>query len=155
MRVQVVRSRPTTLPTCSFTSPPRSSLFGVTRRTLLTPLLKDRFSGSATTLALIVALVFVVHPIQTGSVTYIVQRVESLMGLLYLATLYCAIRALAARPRARTLWTGASILACALGMGTKEVMATAPLMVMLWDRLFAPDRTAARRPLYVSWPRHG
>jgi tetratricopeptide (TPR) repeat protein len=35
-------------------------------------------------------------------------------------------------------------------MGTKEVMATAPLMVMLWDRLFVSDRTTTRRTLYVS-----
>jgi len=57
--------------------------------------------------------------------TYIVQRVESLMGLFYLATLYCAIRALGAKAPARVLWTGASVLSCALGMATKEVMATA------------------------------
>ena len=60
----------------------RAPLFGITRRTLLTPPLKDRFGASATPLALIVALLFVVHPLQTGSVTYVVQRVESLMGLL-------------------------------------------------------------------------
>ena len=125
-------------------------LFGITRRTLLTAPLRDRFGDAATRLALIVALVFVVHPLQTGSVTYIVQRVESLMGLLYLGTLYCGIRALDAHAKARTLWTGASILCCALGMATKEVMATAPLMVMLWDRQFAADRTIVRRPLYVG-----
>jgi tetratricopeptide (TPR) repeat protein len=125
-------------------------VFGVTRRTLLTAVLRDRLQRWATTLALIVALVFVVHPLQTGSVTYIVQRVESLMGLLYLATLYCAIRGVDGSARSRRLWIGASILACALGMATKEVMATAPLMVMLWDRQFAPDRTNARKLLYIG-----
>jgi len=125
-------------------------LFGVTRRTLLTPALRDRFSSSATTLALIVALIFVVHPLQTGSVTYIVQRVESLMGVFYLATLYCAIRALDTKTWVRTIWTGASILACSLGMATKEVMVTAPLMVMLWDSQFAADRTTNRRTLYLG-----
>jgi Tfp pilus assembly protein PilF len=125
-------------------------LFGITRRTLLTAPLRDRFSGSATTLALIVALCFTVHPLQTASVTYIVQRVESLMGMFYLATLYCAIRALDTNTWTRVSWTGASILACALGMATKEVMATAPLMVMLWDRQFAADRATNRRPLYLG-----
>jgi tetratricopeptide (TPR) repeat protein len=124
-------------------------LFGVTRRTLKTPPLRDRFGGAATTLAAIVALVFVAHPLQTGSVTYIVQRVESLMGLLYLATLYCAIRALEATGPARAYWTGAAVVVCALGMGTKEVMATAPLIVMIWDSLFAADRTTSRRSLYA------
>ena len=124
-------------------------LFGVTRRTLLTAPLRDRFGGAATALAAIVALIFAVHPLQTGSVTYIVQRVESLMGLLYLATLYCAIRALDAPRRARAYWTGAAVVVCALGMGTKEVMATAPLIVMIWDYLFAATRTTSRKSLYV------
>jgi protein O-mannosyl-transferase len=35
-------------------------------------------------------------------------------------------------------------------MATKEVMATAPLMVMLWDRFFAADRTTSRKSLYAS-----
>ncbi len=130
-------------------------VFGITRRTLMTAPHRDRFAGSATPLALVVALVFVVHPLQTGSVTYIVQRVESLMGLFYLGTLYCAIRALEGRDMggsrpAPTLWLCASIIACALGMGTKEVMVTAPLMVMAWDYVFARDRTTPRKLLYIG-----
>ena len=39
-----------------------------------------------------VALIWSLHPLQTESVTYVVQRAESLMGMLYLLTLYCAIR---------------------------------------------------------------
>ena len=124
-------------------------LFGIARRTLLTAPLAPRFGTWASRLALMVALVFVVHPIQTGSVTYIVQRVESLMGLFYLATLYCAIRALDADERLRTWWKGGAILFCVFGMATKEVMVTAPLMVMLWDRQFAPDRTTTRGTLYA------
>ncbi len=73
------------------------------------------------------------------------------MGLFYLTTLYSSIRAVdAAAGRARTFWMAGAILACALGMGTKEVMVTAPLMVMLWDRQFAPRRATARRSLYVG-----
>ena len=46
----------------------------------------------ATPLALAVAVLWAVHPLQTESVTYIVQRAESLCGLFYLLTLYCVIR---------------------------------------------------------------
>ena len=123
-------------------------LFGITRRTLLTPALAPRYGTAATRLAAIVALLFAVHPLGTSAVTYVVQRVESLMGMLYLATLYCAIRALDAEGRTRLLWSGASVLACALGMATKEVMATAPLAVALWDWTFAPGRASSRRALY-------
>ena len=71
------------------------ALFGIVRRTLLTPPLAPRFPKQSTTLAFVVALLWAVHPLHTQAVTYIVQRVESLMGLFLLLTLYCAIRAAA------------------------------------------------------------
>ena len=36
--------------------------------------------------------IWLLHPLQTASVTYISQRSEELMGLFYLLTLYCFIR---------------------------------------------------------------
>lgn len=108
-------------------------LFGIVRRTLQTEALTRRFGGDAGPLALVVAMIWMLHPLQTESVTYIVQRVESLMGLFYLLTLYCAIRAF---NRSAWGWSAASVVACALGMSTKEVMATAPIVVLLYDRVF-------------------
>jgi hypothetical protein len=67
-------------------------LFGIARRTLLQPALRARFGSAATPLALAVALLWAVHPLLTESVTYVIQRAESLMGLCYLLTLYCFIR---------------------------------------------------------------
>jgi tetratricopeptide (TPR) repeat protein len=85
-------------------------------------------------LALAVALLWTLHPLQTESVTYVVQRAESLMGLFYLLTMYCYIRSVdAPRPG---IWQALAATACLLGMGTKEVMVTAPLMVWLHDRTF-------------------
>src|SRR5690606_16404025 len=46
--------------------------------------------------ALAIALVWALHPLQTESVTYVIQRAESLMGLCYLLTLYCVARAITA-----------------------------------------------------------
>ena len=85
-------------------------------------------------LALAIALLWAIHPLQTESVTYIVQRAESLVGLFYLLTLYCFIRG-ATSDRGR-LWYAATVLACLLGMASKEVMVSAPLMVLLYDRAF-------------------
>jgi tetratricopeptide (TPR) repeat protein len=125
-------------------------LFGIVRRTLVSAPFRRRFAGAATWLAFAVSLVWVVHPLQTESVTYIVQRVESLAGLFYLLTLYCAIRAIGEPDR--RLWTIAAILACALGMATKEVMVTAPILVWLWARTFSPDRSRRIRPLVAGLP---
>ena len=81
-------------------------------------------------------------------VNYVTQRTESTMALFYLLTLYAAIRALdSERP---ALWHGLSVLSCALGMASKEVMVTAPLMVLLYDAVF---RFNAFRPLFEKrWP---
>ena len=125
------------------------TLFGIVRRTLLTERMRDQFGSHSAALALAVALVWLVHPLQTASVTYVVQRVESLMGLFYLLTLYCAIRA--NEDYAQRWWIAGAAAACAAGMGTKEVMVTAPFMVLLWDVIFAPRSGWSRRwPLYAS-----
>jgi len=110
------------------------TLFGIVRRSLLTEKLKERFAKDASTLAWVVATLWLVHPLQTESVTYIIQRIESLMGLFFLLTLYTAIRAnQSPRP---SVWQALSVICCAVGMATKEVMAAAPLMVFLYDYLF-------------------
>jgi tetratricopeptide (TPR) repeat protein len=109
-------------------------LLGIARRTLSRGALGQRFARHAAPLALAIALVWVVHPLQTQAVTYIVQRFESLMGLAFLATLYCFIRAQdSGRPN---LWYAASVLCCLAGMGCKEVMVAAPLVMLWYDRAF-------------------
>jgi Tfp pilus assembly protein PilF len=86
--------------------------------------------------ALTVAVLWAVHPLQTEAVTYVAQRAESLMGLLYLLTLYCFIRGSHGTNRARN-WFALSFFCCLAGMASKEVMVTAPLVVLLYDRTFA------------------
>ncbi len=110
------------------------ALLGVVRRTLLLPRLRELFGPAATPLALVVALLWMIHPLQTEAVTCVIQRAEALMGLFYLLTLYCVIRG--ATSRWSSLWYVAATVACLLGMATKEVMATAPVIVLLYDRTF-------------------
>ena len=133
------------------------ALFGIVRRTLLA-----RKAGTwrvhATPLAFFSALLWAVHPLQTESVTYVIQRAESLMGMFYLLTLYCFIRgtedSAAGNQRAENgnrrssfFWFLGSVFCCVLGMATKEVMVSAPLMVFLYDCTFAAGsfREAWRR----------
>lgn len=137
------------------------TLFGVVRRTLLLPGLTRRFSTDATPLALLIALLWTLHPLQTESVTYLVQRAESLMGLFFLLTFYTYLRgtvadnssrAKAAPPRA--IWFTASVIACLLGIATKEVVVAAPLLVLLHDRAFVAGSFRAawqtRRGFYLG-----
>jgi tetratricopeptide (TPR) repeat protein len=144
------------------------ALFGLVRRTLLRPAMAGGRSeisdlrseiSRATMLAFFVAVIWVVHPLQTEAVTFISERAECLMGLFYLLTLYCFVRGVTEggrrevedggqeigtrsnatsnlRPLTSTIWLLASVLSCLLGAMTKEVIVTAPVMILLYDRTF-------------------
>ena len=142
-------------------------LFAVARRTF-----------ASDNVAFAIALLWVVHPLDSEAVDYVTERSESLMGACFLLTLYCAIRASdQAQSVARAVggggrgkaaargveagrsrrdaapkdsaasgatnavggWTLGAIAACAVGMGCKETMAVAPLVVLLYDRAFRFD----------------
>ena len=87
-------------------------------------------------LAFACALVWLVHPLQTEVVEYVTQRTESMMGFFYLLTMYAAMRSMLDPAPGASRWRALSIAACAIGMATKEPMATAPLMVLLFDAVF-------------------
>jgi Flp pilus assembly protein TadD len=134
------------------------ALFGVVRRTLglaagssadrpAIPGAPDS-GGAAAAFAVAVALLWTLHPLQTESVTYVVQRAESLMGLFYLLTMYCFIRYSSEPVRRGAVWAGCCFLCCLLGMATKEVMASAPVIVLLYDRTFVSGS------LRAAWARH-
>jgi tetratricopeptide (TPR) repeat protein len=126
------------------------TLFGLVRRALLLASLAPTFGAQATNLAWIAALMWMLHPLQTETIDYVTQRTESMMGLFYLLTLYCSVRALEGR---QGRWQIAAIVACATGMACKESMVTAPVMVGLFDYAFVPRavlRKAHRARLYVG-----
>lgn len=139
------------------------TLFGILRRMLKANLPKRATERPASEdyrvflVSLTSALVWITHPLQTESVTYIAQRAESLMGLFYLLTLYCFMRGagfgdptqvqgrssasgdgheIRLLGRKLNFWYATAVGVCALGMATKEVMATAPLVILLFDRTY-------------------
>ncbi|OYV95150.1 MAG: hypothetical protein B7Z73_02565 [Planctomycetia bacterium 21-64-5] len=111
------------------------TLFGVVRRTFAYHVAGQ--ADSALWMALLSALLWTVHPLLTESVTYTVERTESMCGLFYLLTLYCVIRGAESSSWRRSwTWYGASFLACLAGMASKEVMVSAPVIVAAYDRIF-------------------
>jgi protein O-mannosyl-transferase len=110
------------------------------------------YPPDATFLAFVVALLWSLHPLQTEAVTYIIQRVESLMALFFLLTFYCFVRSVdSPKPR---FWQGCAVGACLLGAATKEVIAMAPILVLLYDRAFVAGSFAEawrrRRRLHLA-----
>lgn len=132
-------------------------LFGILQRTLKR---LDATSTIGAPLALAVALLWLLHPLQTEVVSYVTQRTESMMGLFALLTLYCAIRVIERHDRPRvgrhpgTWWTIGAIIACGLGMGTKESMVVVPVLVVLYDWVFGAGSLRGslreRRLLYLG-----
>ncbi|MEZ0227026.1 MAG: tetratricopeptide repeat protein [Planctomycetota bacterium] len=122
------------------------ALLGILRRT-----------PGAKELALPAALIFVVHPLQTESVTYVSQRAQSLMGFFELASFYCVARAQTAKRR--TAWHAGAVAAFLLAMVSKPQVVLMPPLVLLYDRaFFAPSvKEALRRSrllyaaLFGSW----
>jgi tetratricopeptide (TPR) repeat protein len=126
-------------------------LYGIVRRTLLLDRFRERFGFAASQLGLAVALVWAFHPLQTDAVEYVSQRTESLMGLFYLATLYASVRYFTVEAgRARTLAAAGATAACWAGVACKEVMVSAPLMVLLYDWAFVSG--SLRRAVKHAWP---
>jgi protein O-mannosyl-transferase len=78
------------------------------------------------TLAFAIALLWMVHPLNSETVDYLTQRTESLMAFFLLLTLYLSMRD---RP-------ALAVAACALGMACKESMVTAPVIVPLHEAIF-------------------
>jgi len=134
----------------------------IARVTLATPFLRgeDPAPDSAPPLHALVplfaSLLFVVHPIQTQAVTYVIQRLASLATLFYLAALFCYIKARlamafrtaataragregeAGAPFSPALagWFTLSLACTIIAMRTKEITATLPLAVLLYEFSF-------------------
>lgn len=109
-------------------------LFGTVRRTIEWGNRRRSALWNARGLAFAVALIWLVHPLQTQSVTYVIQRCESMMGMFFFLCLYCIVRG--ADSRRAWFWYGTAVIACCLGLGCKEVMVAAAPVALLFDRAF-------------------
>lgn len=105
--------------------------------------LKDASNG----LALAITLCWMLHPLQTESVTYVIQRSEAMMGLVCLLMLLCFVVSIGS-PRP-TSWELSSLLCCFLGLITKPVMLMAPVLILMYDRTFIAQSFAAA--LRLRW----
>ena len=114
--------------------------------TLGLPVLSSRYSERAKIIALFVALLFAVHPVQTESVTYIITRTELLAAFFYLATFLFFIKgAKTGKFRYYILCFFTSLLS----MASKEWGVTLPAMLLIYDFLFLSD--SKLKPVLSRW----
>lgn len=109
----------------------------------VTLLLISRSAGKKTPtilLPLTAALIWLVHPLQSQSVAYIVQRMNSLAAMFYLLTMLLYVYGrLAGCRRNRVVFFSGSLLTALLAVGSKEMAATLPCFIFLYEWYFFQD----------------
>jgi tetratricopeptide (TPR) repeat protein len=95
--------------------------------------------------ALLCSALFLVHPVQTQAVTYIVQRFASLAAFFYLLSLVCYAEARVCEAKVRRVgfYTGA-LLSAALALKTKENAFTLPVIMALYEFFFMKGKVRER-----------
>jgi tetratricopeptide (TPR) repeat protein len=124
--------------------------------TFRTPLLENAsITASSGHIALLSALVFVSHPVQTEAVTYIFQRFASLMAFFYLFSLLMYVKWRSrveagggVRP-ASLVFYACFLLSAVLAMKTKENAFTLPFIMLLYEVLFFGWSRASRRVRFI------
>ncbi len=86
--------------------------------------------------ALVGALLWAVHPVQTQAVTYVVQRMASLAAFFYLFSLLSYIYGRTDRGARSYLWYALSVISAFMAFGSKENALTLPLIIFLYDLFF-------------------
>jgi len=122
------------------------ALYDLALVTLTSPRVHERFGGLAVPLAAGITLLWAVHPLQTQSVTYVYQRIESLNGM------FCLI-ALAAFARSAfggwsRGWLAVSFASTAAAMLCKENAVALPFLLITYDWCFV---TGDPRDILSRW----
>ena len=93
------------------------------------------------------ALLFLIHPIQTETVTYISGRASGLMAFFYLLAFFLYIKSAERHARedsSRWYFWGA-VVSFFLSLASKETAITFPLALLLWDVLMRRLRNSSLR----------
>ncbi|UCG13692.1 MAG: tetratricopeptide repeat protein [Deltaproteobacteria bacterium] len=106
--------------------------------TYKTPILKEAdLALPKRAAAFLVAGIFLLHPLQTQAVTYVIQRAESMAGMFYLGCLFFYVRARLARSRyAEYGYYLLAILSALCAASSKETAVTLPAMIVCYEILF-------------------
>lgn len=112
-------------------------VFWITRLMFATPFLKNlAVARHAQSISLITALLFVSHPLATGAVTYIVQRMASMVALFYFLSIAMYIKGRISSSKTKYLFFLGCFFAAILAIHTKENAYTLPFAIILIELFF-------------------
>jgi protein O-mannosyl-transferase len=103
-------------------------------------------------ISLLSTVLWMVNPIHTQAITYIVQRMASLAAMFYVAGVWCYLRGrLASESRTPALWMAAALIAFMFGCGSKENAITLPLAFVLVEFVFFQGLKRVTRKSLWLW----
>jgi len=112
---------------------------------LKTPNLNDRYNGNEYFIALMSSTLWAINPIQTQTVTYIIQRVASLSTLFYILAILFYIKGRMSYPVSRrALFLLGCLLSFLMALGSKENAATLPIALILVEAVFFQDLSRSK-----------
>jgi tetratricopeptide (TPR) repeat protein len=104
---------------------------------------------------------WLVHPVQTQSVTYIVQRMNSMAAMFFVLSLLLYARGRISQKRGADgsgrsaaqpyMWFAGSLLGGLLALGSKEIAATLPFLILLYEWYFFQNLSRSWLKRYWIW----
>lgn len=117
-------------------------LFLLAYRLLCLPRLNGRFADNAYTIALVAAVLWAIHPIQTQAVTYIVQRMAVMAALFYSIGLYVYVNGRFKPKVQRWFYFTGTGVCYVLALGCKENAVLFPAAILLLEICFVQEPQA-------------
>jgi Flp pilus assembly protein TadD len=110
---------------------------------------RQTLQDHADSIAFVAALIWLIHPVQTQSVTYIIQRMNSLASMFFILSIWCYVKARVEGGRRKWLWYAGSAVVWLLSLGCKQNAVTLPFFVFLYEWFFFQglDKKWLRRSL--------
>jgi hypothetical protein len=127
-------------------------LWGLLRRSLRLPRVGTPVAAQTESIAFATALLWLVHPLHTQAVTYVIQRGESMAAMWMLAALYAFVRGVDSDASQR--WRAVVPIAWLAALATKEVAVVLPALVLAVDVLLVTGSLSQslrrHRALYLT-----
>jgi tetratricopeptide (TPR) repeat protein len=96
----------------------------------------DNHKNKAYLISLAGTLLWIVHPLNTQAVTYVIQRFTSLASLFFMLSLLLYVKGRLSGSRNRYTHYGLAFIAALFAFGSKQTAATLPVMILLYEICF-------------------
>ena len=118
---------------------------------------KDPLKAHAETIAFFAGAVFLLHPIQTQPVNYIIQRATLLAGFFYITSvgLYAKARIESEREPAHRSWKAyyaGALLSAVMALFSKEMAVSLPIIICLYELFFFKTKKGFSWKYIIAFP---